>query len=272
MNVRLEVMNTAGQMTLLFLSIAFFVIGGAISLSRLRSEKSWSRLTAKICMYWGVAFAGAVLIWHAIVRQNLLDDNFAALVWLAVVLALFVMYVQRRKPLGGLDWFVMPIVVLLLIGAVASGLANPYTYNLHGLVSWIHLITSYGGAAAFAVAAAVGTMYLIANYRLRQKVALAGPNLGSLERLEHLTLNAVTLGFALLTIGAVTGFMRMKFENRSAPPAKVILSISVWIVYALVLHSPTNPSFRGRRAAVLSIVGFVLMIGTIVAVVMMPSG
>ncbi|HMB95301.1 MAG TPA: cytochrome c biogenesis protein CcsA [Tepidisphaeraceae bacterium] len=267
-------MNSIGQNICLLISIAFFVIGGGISLSRLRWEKSWSRIAAKACLYFGVSFAIAVLIWHSISRRNwlLLDDNFAALVWLAVVLVFFVLYVQRRKPLGGLDWFIMPIVVLLLIGAAATGLANPSTYNVHGLVSWMHLLTSYGGAAAFAVAAAAGTMYLIANYRLRHKVALAGPNLGSLERLEHLTLSAVTLGFALLTIGAVTGFMKMKFEHRSAPAAKVILSLGVWIVYALVLHSPINPSFRGRRAAVLSIIGFVLMIGTIVAVVLMPSG
>jgi ABC-type uncharacterized transport system permease subunit len=76
----------------------------------------------------------------------------------------------------------------------------------------------------------------------------------------------------LLTIGAVTGFMKMRFEHRPAPIAKVVLSASVWVVYALVLHSPINPSFRGRRAAVLSIVGFVLMVGLMVAVMLMPSG
>jgi hypothetical protein len=43
-------------------------------------------------------------------------------------------------------------------------------------------------------------------------------------------------------------------------------------VYALVLHSPLNPSFRGRRAAVLSIVGFVLMVGTVITVMLLPSG
>ena len=45
----------------------------------------------------------------------------------------------------------------------------------------------------------------------------------------------------------------------------IVLAGSVWIVYAIVLHAPINPIFRGRRAAVLSVLGFVLMIGTLVA-------
>jgi len=130
----------------------------------------------------------------------------------------------------------------------------------------VHLATAFGGAAAFAIAAAAGMMYLIANYRLRQKRALAGPNLGSLERLEHLTLTAVTLGFALLTVGAVTGFIKIKVDHVAAPTFKVVMSVAVWLVYALVLHSPFNPIFRGRRAAMLSILGFVLMIGLLVFV------
>jgi ABC-type uncharacterized transport system permease subunit len=49
-------------------------------------------------------------------------------------------------------------------------------------------------------------------------------------------------------------------------PAKLLLAFSAWVVYAIVLHSPINPSFRGRKTAILSVVGFLLMIGTIVAV------
>ena len=41
---------------------------------------------------------------------------------------------------------------------------------------------------------------------------------------------------------------------------------SVWVIYAFVLHSPINPRLRGRRAAILSIVGCVLMLGLIVTV------
>ena len=75
----------------------------------------------------------------------------------------------------------------------------------------------------------------------------------------------LTLGFSLLTIGAVTGIVRFVEEGGHTSAAKVVLATAVWLVYAVVLHSPMNPSFRGRKAAVLSVVGFVLMVGTIVA-------
>jgi ABC-type uncharacterized transport system permease subunit len=265
---------TTGQLALLTVSIAFFVVGGVISLTRVSFERPWSRIAAKACMYLGLVTALGVLIWHSTARGNWLplEDNFDTLIWIALVLAIFVLYVQRRKPLAGLDWFIMPIVVILLIGAGVMGLTRPHEYEAKGIWLTFHLATTFGGAAAFAIAAAGGTMYLIANYRLRHKIALAGPSFGSLERLEHLTMTAVTLGFAMLTIGAITGLMKMKFEHSPVPTTKVVLSAAVWVVYALVLHSPLNPSFRGRRAAVLSIVGGVLMVGTVITVMLLPSG
>jgi ABC-type uncharacterized transport system permease subunit len=133
------------------------------------------------------------------------------------------------------------------------------------------LAGTYGGSAAFAIAAAAGTMYLIANYRLRNKVMTSGPNLGSLERLERLTMESVSIGFALLTIGAIIGFMKWHMDNRHAPTV-LILSAIVWLLYAVVLHAPINPSFRGRRAAVLSIVGFVFMVGAVVAELLSKTG
>ena len=131
-----------------------------------------------------------------------------------LLLALFVLYTQRIHPLRGLDWFVLPIVILLLAGAAVFGKTQPHEYR-DTVWHWVHRVTSYGGAVAFAVAGAVGTMYLVTNRRLRTKRALPGPNLGSLERLEHLTLASVTLGFALLTVGTVTGLFGMVREDRT---------------------------------------------------------
>jgi ABC-type transport system involved in cytochrome c biogenesis permease subunit len=42
-------------------------------------------------------------------------------------------------------------------------------------------------------------------------------------------------------------------------------------VYAIVLHARINPVFRGRKVAILSIVGCVLMVGTLVALNLTPA-
>ncbi len=105
-----------------------------------------------------------------------------------------------------------------------------------------------------------------------------GPKLGSLERLERITFTSVTLGFALLTIGLITGLVVLKAHGQTrlgdrwfASP-KVLLAFAAWVVYAIVLHAPINPSFRGRKVAILSIFGFLLMIGTLIAVNFVPAG
>ena len=184
---------------------------------------------------------------------------------------------QHTRPLLGLDWFIMPIVILLMTAAAVFGRTHPHEY-VASAWSWVHRLTTYGGAVAFAVAGAVGAMYLVASYRLRRKSPLQGPILGSLERLEHLTMTSAALGFSLLTIGTITGFLWLYAERHDTAFAggfansKVLLACGVWIVYALVLHSPFNPSFRGRRVAMLSVFGFVLMVGALVAAQFMPEG
>jgi len=266
-----------GQLALLLAAVVVFTAGGLLSVARLKTDRESLRVPAKICLYAGVCFAIAVLVWHSISRHSWLplEDNFDTLVWLAVLLALFVAYTQRAHPLRGLDWFVMPIVVLLLIAAAVFGRTAPHEY-LDTTWSWVHRLTAYGGALAFAVGGAAGAMYLLANRQLRAKRLAPGQRLGSLERLEHITVVAVRLGFALLTIGLITGLVRILRGGNTLGPdwyrqPKVLLTFVAWVVYALVLHSPINPSFRGRKTAMLSVVGFLLMIGILVAVQLMPG-
>jgi ABC-type transport system involved in cytochrome c biogenesis permease subunit len=282
-------MVTTAQIFVLAVAILLFLTGGLISVARVWRPAESVRIAAKACLWSGVFVSLGVLIWHAAQRRAgnwlPLDDNFEAFLWLAILLAGFVMYVQRTKPIGGLDWFVMPIVIVLLISAAVFGRARPLAYA-DTAWSWVHRITAYGGAAAFAIAGAVGAMYLLANRRLRSRhdkaKALHGPNMGSLERLERITFASVTLGFALLTIGLVAGLIwQLRIERESAPTRlgdrwwaspKVVLATAVWVVYAIVLHARINPVLRGRKVAILSIIGCVLMVGTLVALNLMPAG
>jgi ABC-type uncharacterized transport system permease subunit len=265
-------MPTTGQLSLLIATIALFVIGGALSLLRIVWTTRTPRVISRCFLGAGIVCAIGVLIWHSAWRGQWtpVGDNFDTLIWLATLLAIFVLYLQRHRSLGALDWFVMPLVVLMLILAAIFGRTEYHTY-VGGAWDWVHRVTAYGGAVAFAVAAATGAMYVVASRRLREKRTI-GPQFGSLERLEHLTFVSVTLGFALLTMGMITGGIKMfAGPGRHVPHTKIVLALIVWLVYAVVLHAPINPSFRGRKVAVLSVVGFILMLGTIVTVLLLPS-
>ncbi len=268
-------MPTIPQLALLLVAIVLFAVGGGMSIARAWGERPALRLAAVACLVAGIVSSAIVLVWHGATRGGWIPigDNFDALIWLATLLALFILYIQRHRRLGVLDWFVMPIVILLLGAAIIFGRTSERGY--HDVVRnawwWVHTFSAWGGSLALAIAAASGAMYVYVSRRLRSKSPV-GPQFGSLERMEQVTMLAVTLGFALLTVGMITGGVQMFAEGKHTPIAKVILAVGVWVVYAIVLHAPINPSFRGRKVAVLSVVGFVLLLGVLLTVLLVPMG
>lgn len=262
-------MPTTAQLSLLLLATVLLAAGEVLSLLRLKDDRRQLRLAEKSCLYWGIVAAAGVLVWHGVSQGRMvpMSDNFDALVWLAVLLAGFVAYVQGTRPLAALEWFILPVVLAMLLGAAVVGRRDYHAFHPMVAATWsnVHHISSFAGAAAFAVAAAAGAAYVISSAKLRRKLPV-GPALGSLERLEQLTISFGVLGFALLTIGIVTGMFELLDKGGSTPAVKIALALGVWVVYGIVLHAPASPLLRGRRAAVLSVLGFVLMIGVIATV------
>jgi ABC-type uncharacterized transport system permease subunit len=263
---------TSGQMVLLVLAALLFALGTGFSLLRLRGEERWQRRAAILSWCAGIVLGLGVLLWHAAERGDWipLGDNFDALVWLGLLLAGLMLYVQRRSPLGGLDWFIMPVVVLLLVGAMVMGGRHEHFYTDNAW-SAVHRVMTFGGSLAFFIAGAAGALYLINNWRLRRKLLpAAGIRLGSLERQESLVNAAVTIGFGLMSVGLVTGLIWLVYlhkmpANRLWSHTKFVLGACVWLIYALALHTPLTVRLRGRRAAILSIVGAVLTLGALLA-------
>lgn len=276
-------MVTGGQLTLLIASILLFLGGAALSLARSWSERAGLRAAGRACPWLGIAVSLIVLVWHAVRRPTgnflPLEDNFEALLWMAILLAGFVAYMQATRPVSGLDWFLLPLVAMLLALAAVFGTASHREY-VNTAVSWVHRATAFGGTIAFVVAGAAGAMYLLATRRLRHKGRRPGPPLANLERVEHLTFTSVTLGFALMTIGLVSGLIWQLRIGHSgqltrlgphwwATP-KVLLATAAWIVYGIVLHARITPVLRGRKVAILSLVGCVLVVATLIALNIMP--
>ncbi|HUB26039.1 MAG TPA: cytochrome c biogenesis protein CcsA [Tepidisphaeraceae bacterium] len=264
------------------IEVTTLLIAAGLLLASVAGSLARQKRTAVAVVGWmGILVGLAVLILHSIGRGAWLplEDNFDALGSLGLMLAGCALYIQGTRPVAGLDWFVLPVAALMLIAAAVFGSAMPRQYR-ETAWSFTHRLTAYGGALALAIAGAVGAMYLVADRRVRDKRLLPGRGLGNLERLENIAQHSLALGWPLFTIGLITGILwgidLMDVHGAAATREffgpKVLLAVGVWIVFAFALHTPINPSFRGRKAAVLSLIGLVLVGFTLVAVQFMPGG
>ena len=281
-------MVSTAQIILLIMAVAAYIAGGATSLLAVSGRKAAPHLRWMF-MAGGITFSLALLIWHSasIISASgawqPLQDSLSALLTLSILLAAFVAYIQLKRPIASLEWLVMPVVIVLLLMAGHFGKTQPTAY-LPTAYSLVHRLFTFLGTLAFVVAGAAGALYLMSDRMLRSRRS-GGVHLppspgkfGSLERLEHLAHSAVTWGFAMFMLGILSGISWAVHEHGQTKlgqawyfSPKVVLTMAVWVVFAVVLNTPIAPRLRGRKSAILSIVGLLLTIATLFAALLMPS-
>ncbi len=146
--------------------------------------------------------------------------------------------------------------------------------------NWLlyHVITCFLGYAAFAVACGISIMYLIkAGKEADSADSPAGGLLAqfpSTRVLDDLNYRAIMIGFPLLTLGIVTGaaWANYAWGTYWSWDPKETWSLIVWFVYAAFLHARITRGWVGKRAAILSIVGFAATIFCYLGVNLLLSG
>jgi cytochrome c-type biogenesis protein CcsB len=108
-------------------------------------------------------------------------------------------------------------------------------------------------------------MYLIQEHHVKSK-HLGGlfDRLPSLQILDEINYRLITLGFPLLTLAIITGavWAESAWGSYWTWDPKEVWSLITWLVYAAVLHLRLTAGWRGRRAAILAIIGFVIVLFT----------
>ena len=128
-----------------------------------------------------------------------------------------------------------------------------------------HILCSLLSYAAFLVAFVSGFLFLIQERQLKHKhMGWLFHRLPSLATLERLNDAGIGIGFALLTIGMAYGFLgaRVVFGNWWNGDPKEYLTILLWGSYLLLWIVRFRATLRGRRVALLSILGFSLVVFT----------
>jgi ABC-type uncharacterized transport system permease subunit len=174
-----------------------------------------------------------------------LPETVSAVIWVAVLLEL---WAERQYQIKVLGAFVLPVVLMLGL-TLPTGLRALVLEPSHRSAwIWIHVILALLGLAALVLNFAGAVMYILQERQLKaRRPGAVYYRLPPLETLDRLTYRALTIGFPLLTAGLLLG--------ASLDPLTLV-SVIMWVVYAVTLSGRAMGAWRGRRAAYFAILGF----------------
>jgi ABC-type transport system involved in cytochrome c biogenesis permease subunit len=252
---------------------ASYAVALALELSRLIYPGKAQRIGA-------VIFGGAGLFAHSIflaLRLPSLSTEYGAILFLSWIMAVFYFVGSFRHAHKSFSIFLLPIV-LGLVTLVAALSRNAQGININdsylavdGREFWriLHVALFVLAGTGISVGFAASVMYLVQARRLRSK-SLPGWGLRmlSLERLETMNRRAIGLAFPFLTAGLLVGTARMlDGDTRLAgwTDVRILSTIAVWLIFALLLPLRYGFHLRGRPAALFTIAAFFLLLLTLVS-------
>jgi len=233
------------------------------------------------CSYW-ILVTG--FLFHTIFlgyRYYLLGvapilDLKSALSFFAWSIICVYLIIQSRFKLMVLGSFVAPFAAFLMI--ISS--AMPWTEVIvkpvfKSLWLTIHVGTVFIGDALLAIAFLAAIMYLIQEYQIKQKrLGAIYSRLPSLATLDRINYYSIIYGFPFLTVGMITGSVYAQYAlgRYWQWDPKEAWSLISWLFYAALLHQRIAVGWQGRRAAIMAIVCFSVLVFTFVGVSLLMGG
>jgi len=225
--------------------------------------------------------AGFLLRWHESYQLGSgyghapLSNIYESLVFFALTIGVIYLVIERRYKNRIIGCFAMPLAFFALAYA-SFGTSVKIQPLIPALKSnWLiaHVFTCFIGYSAFALAFGVSIMYLLK--KGKEDPADSGLlfRLPRSEMLDELTHQLIMFGFLFLTAGIISGavWANSAWGRYWGWDPKETWSFITWLIYASLLHFRLMRGWRGKRIAVLSIVGFAAVMFTYFGVNLLPG-
>lgn len=191
-----------------------------------------------------------------------LTNHFEVLAFLSWSMVLFYLLIGPAYRLSLLGFFTSPLVFLIQLFALLMPWDTP-SHVRSAPNGWLELhaaisVVAYG---AFALAGVAGVMYLAQERQLKtHHLKSIFYHLPPIRDLATANTRLVIVGLTLLTIGLGAGFA---MGNVGAHAAKIAWSSAVWLLYAFLAGAEAWRRITPRRAALLSVGAFALVLLTL---------
>ena len=193
----------------------------------------------------------------------------SAFVWLLGLSYLYVELTSDERSMG------VFVAVLLVTLGIIPALDNEVSRRLPVLQSplfTIHVMAMLLAYASFALGGVLGLTYVLLFKEIKAKhLGFFYARLPPLGTLDVMNGRAVAIGWVFLTLGVtIGGFWATQVMAQAAPDPriqamsvgdpKILIAIVCWIVYSFALLARRTMGWSGRRAALLSAVGFAIVL------------
>ena len=258
--------------TVLWLAQAAYAISGAVTFLRLRKNIASPSPLNYATMLFGFALHTVFLYLRGqAVHRCPLTNAFevtAFITWAAVLFYLLIGPSYRVSFLGA---FTAPLVLVICLVALLGLNDVPRSEPL-GRSPWVdfHAAIAMLAYGAFALAFVTGAMYLLQERQLKtRRLTSTFLLLPPIEQLDVINFRLIVLGFGMLTVGMIGGFVSYRIVGHWTMP-KIVWAVVAWLVYAVLLAARVLWSLRGRKIALVSMMSFAFVLLTFWGVSLLP--
>jgi len=201
-----------------------------------------------------------------------LSDIQSALSLVALLIAVAYLVTMRTHRLAVLGAFITPVALILFLGSGLRTSVPPVPAGVRPALLPLHVGVITLGIVAFALAFAAAVGYVIQEQLLRRKQVIGVfQRLPALDVLDDVGLKLVTFGFPLFTLGLITGTLWLSREALSLSTGQGF-GMLAWVFFGSVLLARAAAGWRGRRAAIGTMLGFVCAVAALAGYLLRDMG
>lgn len=256
--------------SLMFFDMAFwfYLITALLYIFNWLIKKDWLGRSATVMAFIAIFANTMILVTRTIESGHApfsnLYESMVFFVWATAIGYLILEFRYKTKVIGS-------VIMTLAFLSMFSASLLPYRYQsieklnpaLQSIWLEIHVFTTFIGYAAFAIAFGLSIIYLIKEWFAKKGESNVLIDVfPKTAMLDEISYKSIMWGFPFLTAGIITGayWANNAWGTYWSWDPKETWSLITWFIYAAYLHARVTRDWRGKRAAWLSVIGFLAVI------------
>ncbi|HUH01050.1 MAG TPA: cytochrome c biogenesis protein CcsA [Kofleriaceae bacterium] len=239
-----------------YVALVLYGLAAVLYVGFFTKAPAWVTRAAPLLLICAFIAHGVEIGWRGVEHVHPGTSVREALGFLSWLMVGGYLFASRKNKLGLLGAFVAPAGLVILAAARLSPTGDPN----EGLstLGRIHISLATIGVAIFSIATGLALVYLLEERSLKRKnfdgvLFRRGVALETLDRLAH---RMVLVGFPIFTVALMLGVIWVSQRSSGFDRPEYPLAAITWASFAALIVSRTAWGWRGRKAAVLTIVGF----------------